>query len=261
MILDKIVENKRTELTRKKQFNSISDWKNQVQDMPATRDFKAALQGEPKPRIIAEIKKASPSRGIISNDFDPVRTARSYETGGAAAISVLTEEKFFQGHPGFISLVKGVTTIPILRKDFLFDPWQIYESRAIGADAILLIASLLEVSQLKDFLALAGSLGLACLTEVHNELELDKAQEASAPIIGINNRNLKDFTVTLETTKTLVSKISDGPVIVSESGIHTFKDMKTLLSGGVSAMLIGEALMDSKDPVSRLRELQTGETV
>ncbi len=255
MILDSIVEHKRAELARQKRYNSVTAWELQIGTLPPARDFHAALAKKPGPRIIAEVKKASPSRGVIRRDFEPVSIARSYESAGASAISVLTDQKFFQGHPGYLAMVKEATRLPVLRKDFLIDAWQIYESRAIGADAILLIVALLSGSQLSEYLDLAHKLGMHCLVEVHDEEELEIALGTSARIIGVNNRDLRSFTVDLDTTARMVPLIPDDRLLVSESGIHTREDIESLGEIGVDAVLIGEALMSAPDPGAMLKQL------
>lgn len=252
MVLDRIIENKRAELSQKKRFNT--DWEPQIGALPPPRDLHAALAAKPGPRVIAEVKKASPSKGVIRRDFDPVKIATSYEAGGASAISVLTDEKFFQGHPGYLAMVKEAVKLPVLRKDFLIDPWQVYESRAIGADAILLIVAVLSGSQLSEYLEIAHQLGMQALVECHDRAELEVALGTSARIIGINNRDLRSFEVSLQTTLEMVPLIPDDRLLVSESGIHTREDIEALAEHSVAAVLIGEALMSAPDPGEKLRE-------
>ena len=205
--------------------------------------------------IIAEIKKASPSRGIIRKDFDPLAIAQVYEQHGAAAISILTDQKFFQGDLGYLQQVRDITSIPLLRKDFIVDAYQIYETRVAGADALLLIAAALSRQSLSDFFALASHLGLHVLLEVHNQKELERALLTDAPIIGINNRDLKTFRVDLSVTTQLAHQIPHDHVIVSESGIHDVRQLRFLKGLGVHAVLVGEALMAKEDIGQAFQEL------
>jgi indole-3-glycerol phosphate synthase len=246
-VLDDIVFNKRQEVTALK-----VDFK----EPPPTRNFLKAL---PKGEIslIAEIKKASPSAGIIAERFEPVTLAKTYEKSGAAAISVLTDEKFFQGKLDHLKAAKDSTTIPVLRKDFIIDEAQIYESRIAGADAILLIARILTDEQLNTFLALAHSLNLSCLVEVHDEKELERVLKTKAEIIGINNRDLDTFKVDLQTTFSLLDKYPElkKRIVVSESGIDSAEQVKQLKAKGVSAILVGTSLMKSRDIGAKIRGL------
>ncbi len=221
---------------------------------PAPLDFFAALDG-PDLRIIAEVKKASPSKGVIRADFDPLAMALDYENNGAAAVSVLTEEKFFLGKLDYIRLIKEHVKIPVLRKDFILDELEVYESRAMGADAILLIVAILEQQRLVDLIALAEDLSMTPLVEVHERDELDAAVRAGARLIGINNRNLKTFKTDIKTTGALAPLVPEGHVIISESGINTAEDIRQLRASGVNAFLIGEALAREKDVGKKLREL------
>ena len=205
--------------------------------------------------IIAEIKKASPSRGVIRRDFDPLAIARIYEQNGAAAISVLTDRTFFQGDLAYLQQVRDITSIPLLRKGFIVDAYQVYETRAAGADALLLIAAALSQAELTDFFALASQLGLHVLLEVHNRQELERSLLTNAPIIGINNRDLKTFRVDLSITTQLARQIPQDRVIVSESGIHDVRQLRFLKGLGVHAVLVGEALMAKEDIGRALREL------
>ena len=229
-------------------------------DLPATppppvpaRGFARAL-AQPGISLIAEVKKASPSRGVIREDFHPATIAREYQRAGASAISVLTDEKYFQGHLHYLDAVRAVTTLPLLRKDFIIHPAQIYE--AVGrADAVLLIVAALERAQLQNFLALAASCGLDTLVEVHDRRELDIALEVDAPVIGINNRDLRSFHINVQTTFALVPHIPAGKIIVSESGIHYPDQVRELAAAGVHAILVGESLMASPDIAAKTREL------
>jgi indole-3-glycerol phosphate synthase len=236
-MLKQIISQKEKEVAALKKRETIDSLLKKIDDTD-TRDFAEAISRPGKVNIIAEIKKASPSRGVIVPDFDPVRIASEYTSLGAAALSVLTDKEFFQGHQDYISLIKQISPLPILRKDFIIDELQVYESRAIGADAILLIAAILSSSQLKTFLKTAHGLEMSALVEVHNEKELEKVLDAEAALIGINNRDLKDFSVDLGTTTRLLPKIPSGKIIVSESGILKKED----IPAGVQAVLIGEGL-------------------
>lgn len=218
------------------------------------RSFQAALRAK-KPAIIAEIKKASPSRGLLEPDFHPAEIAKRYETGGAACLSVLTDHKCFQGSLSDLEGARNATALPTLRKDFTIDPVQIYEAAAHGADAILLIAAILDTSQLRGFRELAAGLGLDALVEVHNGEELASAIDSGAKIIGVNNRNLETFEVTLETSLRLSEKMPVEAIRVSESGIFTRADIDLLRGAGFHAFLIGESLMKAGDPVAALHSL------
>ena len=218
------------------------------------QDFYAAMEG-PGLKIIAEVKKASPSKGIIREDFDPLAIALDYEKNGAVAISVLTEEKFFHGKLDYIRLVKDHVKVPVLRKDFILDELEVYESRVLGADAILLIAAILEDTHLADLIALTEDLSMTALVEVHDSEELEAAVRAGARLIGINNRNLKTFKTNIATTCDLAPLVPKGRVIVSESGINTTDDIRRLMGCGVNAFLVGEALVREKDVGAKLREL------
>ncbi len=258
MILDEIVTRRKEQLEREKEkvsFEAIKEKANHV--TRSTLDFYKALKKKPI-SIIAEVKKASPSKGIINFDFDYKTIAKSYEKAGAAAISVLTEEYYFKGSTEYLKEIREIVDIPILRKDFIIDAYQIYEARAIGADAILLIAALLDKKELECFLTLAKSIGLAALVEVHNQEELDKALACKASIIGINNRNLKTFEVSLRTTKALAHEIPKDCIIVSESGIMSVQDALFLKDCNVDALLIGEMLMKSPDIKEALISLREG---
>lgn len=253
-ILDEIVFYKKESLEKQKRIVSLDVLKKGISNLEQTRDFAKAISGKGI-SIIAEIKKASPSKGIIRKDFDPVQIARIYEENGAKAISVLTEEKYFLGSIDYLKQVKDVVKLPILRKDFIFDEYQIYEARVKGADAALLIAGILDKNKLKDFLDLSRSLGMSCLVEVHNKEELDKVLSTGAKIIGINNRDLKTFKTDINTTIELIKDIPSDKIVVSESGINTHEDVLRLKDVGVKAFLIGEALMREKDIGKKIREL------
>ncbi len=244
-MLKQIIAQKKKEVAELKQKETIKSLLQRIDDTK-TRDFKAAISRPGKVNIIAEVKKASPSRGVIVKDFDPVRIASEYTALGAAALSVLTDEQFFQGHPDYISRIKQLSPLPILRKDFILDELQIYESRALGADAILLIARILTPEQLSAFYKKAAELSLAVLVEVHNEPELNMALKAGADIIGINNRDLEDFTIDLTLTKRLSPHVPPEIVLVGESGYTRKEDIPKELN----AVLIGEGLVQNNNLLS-----------
>ena len=254
-ILDEIYKHKLSEVAENKRQVSIETLKEQCKKKQKARSFGAELKSNTNIRIIAEIKKASPSLGIIRKDFNPVEIARIYEAGGAAAISVLTDEKFFQGNLSYLTDVKKSVNLPILRKDFIIDAYQIFEARSAGADAILLIAALLSKEEMQRYLDLAGQLGMDCLVEVHTEAELKKVLQTNANIIGINNRDLATFKTDLGTTLRLRPMIPAEKIVVSESGIKSRADVVKLIKEGVGAILVGETLMKSDDISAKLREL------
>jgi indole-3-glycerol phosphate synthase len=255
VILNKIVETKRHEVAARKAARPLAELRKMISGWSPVRDFKAALVAGACCATIAEVKRRSPSRGLLRADFDPVRIAREYECHGAAAVSVLTDETFFGGSDADLTAVKDAVTLPVLRKEFIIDPYQIYETRAIGADALLLIAALLTEGQLREYRNLAASLGLAALVEVHDRGELEKALAAGAEIIGINNRDLKTFVTDLRTSLTLAPFIPKGRIAVSESGIRTRAEIETLLKAGIRAFLIGEALIAAPEIGPKLEEL------
>jgi indole-3-glycerol phosphate synthase len=258
MILDTIVAHKKLEVEIQKKEFSLDEIKRVIGNAGKVRGFKNALSIPGKVNLIAEIKKASPSRGIIREDFDPETIARLYQDNGAAAISVLTDEKFFQGSLSYLSKVRSKTsTTPILRKDFIIDEYQIYQSRLAGADAILLIAAILEFPELKRFLEISYSIDLECLVEVHTKDELNMVLKTDAPIIGINNRDLKTFNTDIQTTISLTKLIPKDRLIVSESGISTIDHIQLLRDCGVSAFLIGESLMKSEDIGHKMHQLMS----
>ena len=255
-ILDEIVGKKRERLSLAKSRVPLSALKPRISDIEKPRDFKAALKRkqDEKIKLVAEIKKASPSKGVIRKNFEPPEIAKIYEKQ-ADAISILTEEDFFQGNIEFISKVKKITTIPLLRKDFLFDEYQIYESRANEADAILLIAAILDKNQAKEYLHLAEELGLSVLFEVHDLKELEMALFIDADIIGINNRNLKTLKIDINTTFEIKKEIPSGKILVSESGIKTRDDVLRLEAAGIDAVLIGTSFMEAGDIGKKIEEL------
>ncbi|MBI5212314.1 MAG: indole-3-glycerol phosphate synthase TrpC [Nitrospirae bacterium] len=254
-ILTKIIRKKTERLTCAKSAVPIRELKKRLTDIEGARDFKGAITGSGKIKLIAEIKKASPSKGIIGKNFDSVRIASVYEEKPVSAISVLTEEDFFQGHLSYIQIVKDITSKPVLRKDFIFDEYQIYESRANHADAILLIAAALEDNQAKEYLHIAKELGLYVLFEVHDEADLEKGLSIDADIIGINNRNLKTLKIDLSTTFMLKKEIPKDKIVVSESGIKSRDDVVKLQEAGIDAMLIGTSLMEAEDIGKKIDEL------
>lgn len=252
-ILEKIVQHKQREVAARK---AAAGQPSTINHQPSTpRAFAAALTGG-RVRLIAEVKKASPSRGVLRADFDPVALGETYAANGAAAISVLTDEEFFQGRGEYLRAVRERVPVPVLRKEFIIDPWQIGESRALGADAILLIVALLELATLRDFIGRAAELGMASLVEVHTEGELETALESGARIIGVNNRDLHTFTTTLETTERLGPVIKrEGRLLVSESGIDTPEHVARVAAAGADAILVGEALVVAEDTGGKVREL------
>lgn len=252
-MLDQILSATKVRISRlRHDANVIED---AARSMPATRDLRAAL-GAPGLSVIAEVKRKSPSRGILSHTLDPVDQAGSYEAGGAAAISVLTEPDFFSGSPLDLTQVKNAVSIPVIRKDFILDPLQVFEAKAMGADALLLIVAALELPQLKDLLELTYELGLQALVEAHEAAEVAVALELSAPIIGVNNRNLETFEVDLATAEGLSEMFTDEDVVVGESGIHTPSDAKRMSDAGYDAVLVGEALVRAGDPAALIQELK-----
>lgn len=252
-ILARIVDHKKAELAAEPV--SVSQLERQADARRSIRrDFAAALRSR-TPAIIAEIKKASPSKGLLSSSFDPPRTAGQYEAGGAAALSVLTDQRFFQGSIADLQAARSAVRIPVLRKDFTIDPRNVLEAAAAGADAVLLISAILTEREMRDLRELAESWGLAALVEVHDEDELRRAVDSGASVIGVNNRNLHTFEVTLETSLRLAESIPADAVRVSESGIHSGEHVRQLQAAGFQAFLVGEHLMRSGDPECALREL------
>jgi indole-3-glycerol phosphate synthase len=257
MILDTIVARKKEELFKSICSRPLSALKELIEDWPGPRSFADALtgcSGRLAP-IIAEVKKASPSKGVIREQFDPVAIALDYAAHGAAAISVLTEKRFFQGSPEYLTEIKKHVAVPVLRKDFLFEVYQIYEARAMGADALLLIAAILEKDKLRELLNLTRDLGMEALVEVHTREELDMVLDSGARIIGINNRNLSTFETDIATTVELLKIIPDDKIVVSESGIASRDDILMLRSAGADGFLIGESLMRHESPGAKLAEL------
>jgi indole-3-glycerol phosphate synthase len=256
-ILDEIVAEKRQEVARLK--SQAAKLKQAATARTDFRDFAGALRREDGVTLIAEVKKASPSAGVIKKDFDAINIAREYETAGASALSVLTDEKFFQGRLEYLQLIRDAVRLPLLRKDFTIDELQVYESAARGADAILLIVAILDDGLLKAFCEMAEQLRMSALVEVHDERELDRALASGATIIGINNRDLRDFSVSLATTEKLAAKVRRGMytdrTLVAESGINVRADAERVAKAGVNAILVGESLMRSGDISAKVKEL------
>lgn len=255
MFLNEILRHKKEEVRTKRSARALSELKARIKDLPVTIPFGPAISKGDTVLLIAEVKKASPSRGIIREDFDPVKIAGVYEENLASAISVLTDKAFFQGDLEYLTLIREAVKIPLLRKDFIIDEFQIYEARAYGADALLLIAAILDRAQLAEYQHLASELGLDALIEIHTEKEIEKALDSDSKIIGINNRDLDTFNVDMNTTRRLVRLIPNGRIVVSESGISTRNDVLALKDLGVRAVLIGETLMKSDDIGKKIREL------
>jgi indole-3-glycerol phosphate synthase len=254
-ILARIVAVKRAEIAAGRALRDLATVRRQAEARGDLRDFAAALQGRVAAgdaAVIAEIKKASPSKGVLREDFRPAEIASSYQRRGAAALSVLTDAPFFQGSADSLAAARSAAALPALRKDFVVDPWQVFESRAMGADAILLIAAVLDDAQMIDFETLALELGMSVLVEVHDAHELERALALRTPLIGINNRNLRTFEVALETTLGLLAKVPPGRLVVTESGIRVPADIRRMRAAGVHAFLVGEAFMRADDPGAAL---------
>jgi len=257
-ILQKIVAVKRAEVAAAIQRKTLADMRFDAESRVLTRDFVGAIRAKiaaGRPAVIAEIKKASPSKGVLRADFIPADIAQSYAEFGAACLSVLTDKQFFQGCVDYLKQARASCQLPVLRKDFVVDTYQIYESRAMGADAILLIAACLDDAQMKDFEQIARALDMAVLVEVHDAAELERALKLNTPLIGINNRNLKTFAVSLDTTLSLLRAVPEGRIVVCESGIHSRDDVLRMGSAGVNAFLVGEAFMRAADPGEALSVL------
>jgi indole-3-glycerol phosphate synthase len=254
-ILTKLVEAKRLRLQKAKMRVPEAIVKQMAKTAPAVPSFQAALESADRVRIIAEVKKASPSKGVLAVNLQVDDLARQYKAAGAAAISVVTEEDYFQGDLSWVGQIRKASGLPVLRKDFVFDEFQVYETRGAGASAILLIVAMLKPTQLKDLHDLARKVGLDVLVEVHDETELSEALEAGARIIGVNNRDLKTFKVDVDTSLRLAKLIPEDRLFVVESGIHSKADIDRLLAAGADAFLIGEHFVTSNDPVSALRGL------
>jgi len=255
-VLDEIVANTRAEVARRKAAVPRAALERQCDAAAAPRDFEGALRPSPASvRLIAEVKKASPSRGVLSSGLDPVALATTYASHGAHAISVLTDEKYFQGSLDDLRRVRAAVDVPLLRKDFTIDEYQLWESRAAGADAVLLIVSILEPARLAELLAAAKGLGLAALVECHTATEVDQALAVGSRIIGINNRDLATFETRIATTLELLPLIPLGPIVVSESGFFTAADVRRVVVAGAHAILVGEGLVRAADIPAKIREL------
>ncbi|MDR1423916.1 MAG: indole-3-glycerol phosphate synthase TrpC [Azoarcus sp.] len=257
-ILKKICAAKLDELAATQAAKPLETVRREAQAQAPARDFTAALRGkiaQGKAAVIAEVKKASPSKGVIREDFRPADIAASYAAGGAACLSVLTETPHFQGSPAYLRAARGACGLPVLRKDFLIDPYQLYEARAMGADAVLLIVAALSDAQLRDFTALAVELGMAVLVESHDGEELARALRLDSPLIGINNRNLRTFEVSLDNTLDLLPRVPDDRIVITESGILTREHVTAMRANGVNAFLVGEAFMRAPQPGRALAEL------
>ncbi|MCB1908214.1 MAG: indole-3-glycerol phosphate synthase TrpC [Rhodocyclaceae bacterium] len=257
-ILKRILGVKADELARARSALGEPALRELAAAAPPPRDFVGALRARidaGEAAVIAEIKKASPSRGVLRADFRPAEIAASYQRGGAACLSVLTDREFFQGAPEYLQAARGACELPVLRKDFLIDPYQVIEARAMGADAILLIAAALSVGQMREMEALAGELGMAVLVESHDAGELARALQLATPLIGINNRNLRSFEVSLDTTLDQLEEIPAGRLVITESGILARTDVARMRSRGVHAFLVGEAFMRADDPGGELQAL------
>lgn len=257
-ILKRILLRKQQEISIRKQARSEQDLIQAAQGVTAPRGFVRALQEQVAkglPAVIAEIKKASPSKGVIREDFDPRAIADSYANAGASCLSVLTDEYFFQGHDDYLILARETCSLPVIRKDFMIDAYQVYEARALGADCILLIAACLDDESLHSLYHLARELGMDVLVEVHNRQELDRAIALKVSILGINNRDLRSFDTSLLTTIDLLDHVPADCIVVTESGIHKQADVKLMRSHGVNAFLVGEAFMRAEHPGDALRDL------
>jgi indole-3-glycerol phosphate synthase len=255
MFLDKIVAEKLKEVERRQKAFPLPKLRAAIMERPAPLDLAAAISGD-NLRLIAEVKRASPSRGVIQADLDPVKLASSYAKGGAAAISVLTESRYFGGSREDLEAIKrALPDIPLLRKDFILKPYQVFESCSWGADAMLLIVAILDDNELEELLSLSHALGMQCLVEVHNRNELERALACNARIIGINNRDLDTMTVDINVTRQLRPPIPRGRIVVSESGIKGQDEIQKLKEWKVNAMLVGEALVTTDDVVAKIKEL------
>ncbi|HHC72186.1 MAG TPA: indole-3-glycerol phosphate synthase TrpC [Thiotrichales bacterium] len=257
-ILVKILDRKREEVEESRRRMSIEALGERVEEAPPLRDFLGALERrieEGQPAVIAEVKKASPSKGVLRENFDPTGIARSYAAGGAACLSVLTDVDFFQGAPEYLVQARESSGLPVLRKDFIIDPYQVYEARVLGADAILLIVAALDDDRLAELSGIAHHLGMEVLVEVHDRAELERALALPLPLVGINNRNLRTFETRLETTLELLDAIPEERLVVTESGILGPEDVARMREAGVNAFLVGEAFMCAEDPGARLKAL------
>nr|CAA6826825.1 MAG: Indole-3-glycerol phosphate synthase (EC [uncultured Thiotrichaceae bacterium] len=257
-ILEKILQTKHREINERSQHTSIKMLRERAAKADEPRGFLASMQGKianTEPAVIAEIKKASPSKGIIRPDFEPASIAESYEQGGAACLSVLTDADYFQGHEDYLQAARNACSLPVIRKDFIIDPYQVYEARAINADCILLIVSALEDNQLRELYDLATGLGMDVLIEVHDREELERTLPLNAPLVGINNRNLRTFETSLQTSIDLLPLVPEDTVLVTESGIHSQADVQQMRQHNINAFLVGEAFMRAEQPGDELNKL------
>ncbi len=257
-VLQKIVATKQEEIRAAKAAVPLADMKHRAAGASAPRDFAGAMQARisaAQPAVIAEIKKASPSKGLLREDFDPAGIAKSYALAGAACLSVLTDREYFQGSHAHLAQARGACELPVLRKDFIVDAYQVFEARAMGADCILLIVAALEPGLMQELEALAYSLGMAVLVEVHDAAELAAAGALNTQLLGINNRNLRTFETKLETTLALLPQVAAGKLVITESGIGSSADVARMRRRGVHGFLVGEAFMRAEDPGSMLRDL------
>lgn len=257
-ILNKILATKAEEIAAAQARLPLAEVQALAAQQPPARDFVGAIRSKiaaGKAAVIAEIKKASPSKGVIRADFKPAEIAASYEQGGAACLSVLTDEQYFQGSADYLKQARAACSLPVLRKDFMIDTYQVYQARAMGADCILLIAAALALAQMQQLESVAHSLGMAVLVEVHNGEELAQAIQLTTPLLGINNRNLRTFEVTLDTTLGLLEKISGDKIVVTESGIFTADDVKLMRDHAVHTFLVGEAFMRQENPGAELAKV------
>ena len=257
-ILSQIVTVKREEVTATQRQKPLAAVRMDAESRLQTRDFVGAMRRKIAAghcAVIAEVKKASPSKGVLRADFIPADIAQSYAQFGAACLSVLTDRQFFQGQPDFLKQARASCALPVLRKDFMIDPYQVYESRVMGADCILLIAACLDDAQMADMEALALSLDMAVLVEVHDGVELERALKLKTPLIGINNRNLKTFEVSLDTTLSLMARVPENRILVTESGVTTSADVQRLRAAGIQSFLVGEVFMRAEEPGVALNEL------
>jgi indole-3-glycerol phosphate synthase len=256
-ILDRILETKRAEVAAKKATTSLASLEAMISRRDTPRGFRKALDKKARsgPALIAEVKKASPSKGVIREDFDPSAHALAYLKGGAACLSVLTDEEYFQGDDAYLALIHDTVPLPLLRKDFMIDPWQAHESRALGADAILIIVAALDDTRMAEIEAAAVDCGLDVLVEVHDEKELDRALKLKSRLIGVNNRDLRDFTVSFDRTYELVGKAPKDCTFVAESGLSSRADLDAMRAHGVNCFLVGESLMRAENIAAATKEL------
>ncbi len=257
-ILRKILNRKAEEVAARRAVHSLASLEGRIQEQGASRGFGRSLQRQAaagEPAVIAEIKKASPSKGVIREDFHPAQIAQSYQQGGATCLSVLTDQDFFQGSDAYLQQARAACDLPVLRKDFTIDPYQVVEARAIGADAVLLIVAALADEQMRELMQAASEVGVDVLVEVHDRAELERALELPTPLIGINNRDLHTFDTRLSTTLDLLPHVPADRLVITESGIHTTADVALMRDAGVQTFLVGEAFMRAESPGDRLREL------